>query len=108
MKTATETLSGTTLTPVETSQKLREHQRQQLAANSPWVNPARIERPAFLRYPAKGRGRQPDDIAAPRLATRLERLRNTLRPTPHMQLAVEGMDLFAKLEYVNPVGSIKD
>src|SRR5260370_3780002 len=25
-----------------------------------------------------------------------------------MQLAMEGMDLFAKLEYVNPVGSIKD
>src|SRR5205814_8587777 len=42
------------------------------------------------------------------LATRLELLRNTLRPTPHVPLAVEGMNLFAKLEYVNPVGSIKD
>src|SRR5437868_3131647 len=42
------------------------------------------------------------------LATRLELLRNTLRPTPHVPLAMEGMNLFAKLEYVNPVGSIKD
>jgi 2,3-diaminopropionate biosynthesis protein SbnA len=42
------------------------------------------------------------------LATRLKQLRNTLRPTPHVPLAVKGMDLFAKLEYVNPVGSIKD
>jgi hypothetical protein len=42
------------------------------------------------------------------LATRLELLRNTLRPTPHVPLAMKGMDLFAKLEYVNPVGSIKD
>src|SRR3989454_5125709 len=47
-------------------------------------------------------------ITASRLATRLELLRNTLRPTPHVQLAMKGMDLFAKLEYVNPVGSIKD
>lgn len=43
-----------------------------------------------------------------RLATRLELLRKTLRPTPHVPLAVEGLDLFAKLEYVNPIGSIKD
>jgi len=42
------------------------------------------------------------------LATRLELLRNTLRPTPHVPLAMNGMNLFAKLEYVNPVGSIKD
>jgi cysteine synthase A len=40
--------------------------------------------------------------------SRLEQLRKTLRPTPHVRLAVEGMNLFAKLEYVNPVGSIKD
>lgn len=40
--------------------------------------------------------------------TRLEQLRKTLRPTPHVRLAVEGMNLFARLEYVNPVGSIKD
>jgi cysteine synthase A len=38
----------------------------------------------------------------------LERLGKILRPTPHVPLAVEGMNLFAKLEYVNPVGSIKD
>jgi 2,3-diaminopropionate biosynthesis protein SbnA len=43
-----------------------------------------------------------------RLVTRVELLRNTLRPTPHVPLAVPGMNLFAKLEYVNPVGSIKD
>lgn len=42
------------------------------------------------------------------LVTRLEQLRKTLRPTPHLRLAMEGMDLFAKLEYVNPVGSVKD
>jgi 2,3-diaminopropionate biosynthesis protein SbnA len=43
-----------------------------------------------------------------RLVTCLEQLGRTLRPTPHVPLAVEGMRLFAKLEYVNPVGSIKD
>jgi N-(2-amino-2-carboxyethyl)-L-glutamate synthase len=47
-------------------------------------------------------------IPASRLATRLKLLRNTLRPTPNVQLPIKGMDLFAKLEYVNPVGSIKD
>jgi N-(2-amino-2-carboxyethyl)-L-glutamate synthase len=43
-----------------------------------------------------------------RLVTRLEQLRKTLRPTPNVPLAIEGMNLFAKLEFVNPVGSIKD
>jgi N-(2-amino-2-carboxyethyl)-L-glutamate synthase len=51
-------------------------------------------------------GREPQ--SASRLTTGLQFLRNTLRPTPHVPLAVEGMNLFAKLEYVNPVGSIKD
>src|SRR6059036_272866 len=45
---------------------------------------------------------------APALVARLEQLRRTLRPTPHVPLAMEGVNLFAKLEYVNPVGSIKD
>src|SRR5262245_64907310 len=45
---------------------------------------------------------------APALVARLARLRRILRPTPHVPLSVEGMNLFAKLEYVNPVGSIKD
>src|SRR5215471_6369017 len=45
---------------------------------------------------------------APSLVTRLEQLRTMLRPTPHVPLAMAGMNLFAKLEYVNPVGSIKD
>jgi 2,3-diaminopropionate biosynthesis protein SbnA len=53
-------------------------------------------------------GKPLNRIAASPLATRLEQLRNTLRPTPHVQLAMKGIDLFAKLEYVNPVGSIKD
>jgi N-(2-amino-2-carboxyethyl)-L-glutamate synthase len=44
----------------------------------------------------------------PSLVTRLEQLGKTLRPTPHVPLAMPGMQLFAKLEYVNPVGSIKD
>jgi len=43
-----------------------------------------------------------------RLVARLEQLRKTLRPTPHVPLVMQGMNLFAKLEYVNPVGSIKD
>jgi cysteine synthase A len=35
-------------------------------------------------------------------------LGRTLRPTPHVPLAMKGIRLYAKLEYVNPVGSIKD
>jgi 2,3-diaminopropionate biosynthesis protein SbnA len=42
------------------------------------------------------------------LVTRLAQLRLMLRPTPHVALAANDMRLFAKLEYVNPVGSIKD
>src|SRR5207249_3894223 len=103
MKTANET---TTLTPVETSQKMREHRRPRLTPYFPWKNPTQIERPAFLLR--KRRREHLDQIPASRLARRLERLRNTLRPTPHVPLAMKGMDLFAKLEYVNPVGSIKD
>src|SRR5436189_203357 len=57
---------------------------------------------------AKGRAKHLDEIPASCLARRFELLRNTLRPTPHVQLAMKGMNLFAKLEYVNPVGSIKD
>src|SRR5256714_8690417 len=54
--------------------------------------------------PAGRRTRRP----RPSLVTRLEQLGKTLRPTPHVPLAMEHMNLFAKLEYVNPVGSIKD
>lgn len=42
------------------------------------------------------------------LVDRLAQLRRTLRPTPHVPLVLDGLRLFAKLEYVNPVGSIKD
>jgi N-(2-amino-2-carboxyethyl)-L-glutamate synthase len=49
-----------------------------------------------------------DSQGASRLAAQLELLGRTLRPTPHVRLAVRGMNLFAKLEYVNPIGSIKD
>jgi cysteine synthase A len=42
------------------------------------------------------------------LAARLQLLGRTLRPTPHVRLATPGMQLFAKLEFVNPVGSLKD
>src|SRR5881394_3354799 len=90
MKIANETTPATTLTPGGTSQKMREHGWPQPTADSPWENPTQIVRPAS------------------RLTMRLERLRNTLRPTPHVQLAMKGVDLFAKLEYFNPVGSIKD
>ena len=47
-------------------------------------------------------------VALSRVAASLDRLGNMLRPTPHVPLALPGMHLFAKLEYVNPVGSIKD
>src|SRR5262245_8405750 len=56
----------------------------------------------------KGGGKHLDQIQALGLSMRLELLRNTLRPTPHVCLPMKGMNLFAKLEYVNPVGSIKD
>ncbi len=44
----------------------------------------------------------------PSLVARLEQLGKILRPTPHVRLAIPGMQLFAKLEYANPIGSIKD
>src|SRR6266487_1175689 len=107
MKTANETTPATTLTPVQTSQKMREHRRPRLTPDFPWENPTQIERPAVLLDSAKGGRKHLERIPASRLATRLERLRNTLRPTPHVPLAMKGMVLFAKLEYVTPVGSIK-
>lgn len=51
---------------------------------------------------------RPKPQPASGLLARLEHLRKTVRPTPHVPLAMEGMRLFAKLEYTNPVGSIKD
>jgi cysteine synthase A len=58
---------------------------------------------------ARARGKHLDQpLPSSGLVTRLKLLRNTLRPTPHVPLAVDGMNLFAKLEYLNPVGSIKD
>src|SRR5258708_22902574 len=73
-----------------------------------------LERQTIVGEPERRNGiakvgrKQLDQIPAWRLARGLELLRNTLRPTPYVQLAMKGMDLFAKLEYVNPVGSIKD
>jgi N-(2-amino-2-carboxyethyl)-L-glutamate synthase len=58
--------------------------------------------------PAAAPALPPQPQPAPGLPARLEQLRRTLRPTPHVPLAMEGVNLFAKLEYVNPVGSIKD
>lgn len=52
--------------------------------------------------------RAPPPPPRPSLVARLAQLGNMLRPTPHMPLAMPGINLFAKLEYVNPVGSIKD
>src|SRR5437867_4829786 len=71
----------------------------------------RLERPNTRRPgpgPANLQTVGSEQLLAPQLVTRLELLRNTLRPTPHVPLAMKGMDLFAKLEYVNPIGSIKD
>src|SRR5258705_151250 len=108
MKTANETTPTTTLTPVETSRKMRDLGRILLKRIRCQLQPAMFERPGFLRYSAKGRKKHLDPIPASRLTTRLKQLRNTLQPTPHMQLAMKGIDLFAKLEYVNPVESIKN
>ena len=46
--------------------------------------------------------------APARLVSRLNQLGKLIRPTPHVPLAMPGMHLFAKLEYANPVGSLKD
>ena len=42
------------------------------------------------------------------LLQQLESLQRLLRPTPVVSLAFEGLDLHAKLEYQNPIGSVKD
>jgi hypothetical protein len=39
---------------------------------------------------------------------RLRELERLMRPTPMIRLEMEGIQLFAKLEYQNPVGSIND
>ena len=57
---------------------------------------------------APGKERSSTPPAPSSLIARLTQLRRTLRPTPHVRLPLAGMNLFAKLEYVNPVGSIKD
>src|SRR5213592_4867676 len=72
------------------------------------ANETTLERPASRPYSAKTGGKHLGQVPVSRLTTRLELLGNILRPTPHVQLAMKGMDLFAKLEYVNPVGSIED
>jgi len=64
---------------------------------------APVQRFPGTRRPSRRTPRRP-----PSLVTRLQQLRCILRPTPVVPLAVEGMQLFAKLEYMNPVGSIKD
>src|SRR5262245_16427174 len=56
----------------------------------------------------KGGGKHLDQIQALGLSMRLELLRNTLRPMLHVSLPMKEMKIFAKREYVNPVGSIKD
>ena len=63
-----------------------------------------VAQTAFRDIPAVSR--EPHSTSD--LVARLRRLRKTLRPTPHVPLAVKSMNLFAKLEFVNPVGSIKD
>ncbi|HMB73147.1 MAG TPA: 2,3-diaminopropionate biosynthesis protein SbnA [Gammaproteobacteria bacterium] len=63
-----------------------------------------VAEPTFRDIPAVRRAPLP----AADLALRLHQLRSLLRPTPHVPLAVSHMNLFAKLEFVNPVGSVKD
>src|SRR5947208_10485346 len=59
-------------------------------------------------FPGTAPGVRPKRRPRPSLVTRLEQVGKTLRPTPHVPLAMEHVNRFAKLEYVNPVGSIKD
>jgi cysteine synthase A len=42
------------------------------------------------------------------LIGRIERLGTLMRPTPLVELSVAGVQTFAKLEYLNPIGSVKD
>src|SRR2546425_4905783 len=49
---------------------------------------------------ARGRGKPLDQIPASRLATRLELLRNTLRPTPHVQRSEEHTSELQSLAYL--------
>src|SRR5437762_6905919 len=63
---------------------------------------------AAVVFPCTSPGVRRERRRAPSLVTRLQQPGKTLRPTPHVPLAMEHMNLFAKLEYVNPVGSIKD
>lgn len=42
------------------------------------------------------------------LVARIHALRNILKPTPIARLQMPGIELYAKLEYFNPVGSLKD
>src|SRR5262245_58307990 len=67
---------------------------------------ARSRRPSVVELACSTIGLEPRRDS--RLATHLALLRNILRPTPHVPLVMRGMNLFAKLEYVNPIGSIKD
>src|SRR5256885_1060302 len=53
-------------------------------------------------FPGTAPGVRRERRRAPRLVTRLQQLGKTLRPTPHVPLAMAHVNLFAKLEYVNP------
>jgi len=61
-----------------------------------------------LTYPATQPRPRLQPAPPSRLLARLDQIGKTLRPTPHVPLVMPGMNLFAKLESVNPVGSIKD
>jgi len=67
---------------------------------------ARVQEPTTTPAPSLLLRRSPRP-PPPRVA-RLEGLRNLIRPTPHVPLAMAGMKLFAKLEFANPIGSVKD
>jgi N-(2-amino-2-carboxyethyl)-L-glutamate synthase len=47
-------------------------------------------------------------VSGPDLSSRFEHLGNLLRPTPLVAVPLPGLRVFAKLEYMNPFGSIKD
>ena len=75
-----------------------------MGPQSKTARPSLPQQPRLIRLPDA----VPPPAPAPRLAARLKVLGSILRPTPHVPLAMANMNLFAKLEYTNPVGSIKD
>ena len=55
-----------------------------------------------------GDSNSPARVRSEALVARITAARRMLRPTPVVPVQFDGMRLFAKLEYYNPIGSLKD